>query len=106
VLIVLDFHDKNNLEMKTPGLRGSGNLDDKTGDRRLVIIAINELELRNDLKSVSSREQAGKDGGPSSRPIPHAFHRRRISGVILQRKGGKRHLARRRKNYVETQGQW
>ena len=74
----------------------SGNLEYKIGHRRLAII----LSLR-DLKSVGSREQAVKDGVP--RPIPNAFLRRLVSGVLvvfqyLASKGGKRYLARHRKN--------
>jgi hypothetical protein len=96
VLRVLKLNDKNNLEMKTPVLRASdsGNLKDKIGHRRLAII----LSL-SDLKSVGSREQAVKDSIP--RPIPNAFLRRLVSGVVFQylaSKGGKRHLARHRKN--------
>ena len=97
VLTVLDCYDKNELEIKAPVFCDSRNLDDEIWDRRLVIILINKLALRSDLKAVRSREQGGKDSVP--RPIPHALDRRRsMSGVVLQylaSKGGERHLVRR-----------
>lgn len=81
--------------MKTSRLSGSGNLDDNIRDCKFIIIIISELELRSDLKSVGSREQACKESDPRL-ILPHAFRRRLISSVELQylaSKTGERHLA-------------
>lgn len=93
VVTVLDSGNGGGLEIESPRLCKFRDLDDKIWNRRLVVVFIDNLELRGDHKAVGSREQGCKDSGP--RPIPHALLRWLMSGVVFQylaRKGRKGHV--------------